>query len=165
MVKPESRTNLEINGATRILLVEDNPLELELTKTAFEDIGSNVTLVVCQDGEEALAYLKGNEPFADSKKHPLPDLILLDLALPGISGNDVLVEIKKDKRLRLIPTIILTTSTEKKDILFSHEHHANSYVVKPFSYEQFLEVLREILRYWSNFHTGISNSCRKMLKV
>ncbi|SEG43068.1 Response regulator receiver domain-containing protein [Thermomonospora echinospora] len=127
--------------AIEVLLVEDDPGDVLLTREAFEDnkVGNNLNVV--SDGEEAMAYLRREGAYADA---PRPDLILLDLNLPRKDGREVLGEVKADPQLRSIPVVVLTTSEADEDILRSYHLHANAYVTKPVDFERFIEVVRQI---------------------
>ena len=135
-------------GAPRILLVEDNPMDVELTLDAFREakLGSNIH--VARSGHEALNYLFGQEQYDDRQSYPLPDLILLDLKLPGIDGHEVLNRIKTTPVLKRLPVVILTSSQEDTDLIKSYDSGANSYLVKPVSAKGFLEVIHQIDHYW-----------------
>lgn len=124
-----------------VLLVEDDPGDVLLTVEAFEHNKVNNTLHVVNDGEQAMAFLRREDGFADV---PRPDLVLLDLNLPRKSGLEVLGEIKDDDELRRIPVVILTTSEADEDILRSYHLHANAYVTKPVDFDQFISVVRRI---------------------
>ncbi len=126
-----------------ILLVEDNPGDARLVVDGFADIGNAVHHV--RDGTEALAFLGREERYAEA---PRPDLIVLDLNLPGLDGWDVLAEIKKDRRLRSIPVVVLTTSSEQADVLRSYDLQASCYVTKPVDVDQFRQVIRDIEHFW-----------------
>ena len=124
-----------------VLLVEDDPGDVLMTKEAFEEHRVNNTLRVVNDGDEALAYLRQQEPYPDAVR---PDLILLDLNLPRKDGRQVLHEIKNDESLRHIPVVVLTTSQADEDILRSYQLHANAYVTKPVDFDQFIRAVRQI---------------------
>jgi two-component system, chemotaxis family, response regulator Rcp1 len=128
-----------------ILLVEDNPGDVRLTKEALKDAKVRNTLHVAMDGVEALAFLRKQGKHAAV---PRPDLILLDLNLPKKNGREVLEEIKNDDALRHIPVVILTTSQAERDIAESYRLHANAYVTKPVDLEQFLTVVKSIEQFW-----------------
>ena len=128
-----------------ILLVEDNPGDVDLTLEALEEARVRNTVEVVEDGVEALRYLRKEGRFADVRR---PDLILLDLNLPKKDGRQVLDEIKEDPSLRRIPVVVLTTSDSEKDVLDSYERHAAAYIVKPVNFEQFAEVVRSIEGFW-----------------
>ena len=124
-----------------VLLVEDDPGDVLMTREAFDEHKVRNLLNVVSDGEEALAYLRREGKFADA---PRPDLILLDLNLPRIDGRQVLSQIKADEDLRRIPVVVLTTSQAEEDILRSYSLHANAYVTKPVDFERFITVVRQI---------------------
>ncbi|MFI7704400.1 response regulator [Nonomuraea sp. NPDC049480] len=124
-----------------VLLVEDDQGDILLTKEAFDFNKVRNRLNVVNDGEQAMAFLRREGGYADA---PRPDLILLDLNLPRMSGMEVLREVKADNVLRTIPVVILTTSEAEEDILHSYRLHANAYVSKPVDFEQFIRVVRQI---------------------
>jgi two-component system, chemotaxis family, response regulator Rcp1 len=128
-----------------ILLVEDNPGDMRLTKEALKEgkIANNLSVV--KDGAEAISYLKKEDGYINANS---PDLILLDLNLPKKNGQEVLVAIKSDKNLKCIPVIILTSSKLEDDILETYENQANCYIVKPVDLRQFLEVVKSIEDFW-----------------
>jgi chemotaxis family two-component system response regulator Rcp1 len=128
-----------------ILLVEDNPGDIRLIVEVLKDGKIPNHLSVVEDGEQALAYLHRKGVYQDAI---VPDIILLDLNLPKINGNEVLAEIKKDPLLKHIPVIILTTSEAEQDILKAYDLHANCYITKPVNLEQFLTVVRSIEDFW-----------------
>jgi chemotaxis family two-component system response regulator Rcp1 len=128
-----------------ILLVEDNPGDIRLIVEVLKEGKIHNHLSVVEDGEEALAYLRREGSYQDVI---LPDIILLDLNLPKISGTEVLAEIKKDPMLKHIPVIILTTSEAEQDILKAYDLHANCYITKPVNLDQFLTVVRSIENFW-----------------
>jgi CheY-like chemotaxis protein len=124
-----------------VLLVEDDPGDVLMTREAFEEHKVRNRLHVVNDGVDALAYLRNEGEYADA---PRPDLILLDLNLPRVDGREVLSEIKNDDSLRHIPVVVLTTSQADEDILRSYQLHANAYVAKPVDFENFISVVRQI---------------------
>ncbi|MFC4012308.1 response regulator [Nonomuraea purpurea] len=124
-----------------VLLVEDDQGDILLTKEAFDLNKVRNRLNVVNDGEQAMAYLRKQDSFSDATR---PDLILLDLNLPRMSGMEVLQEVKADPLLRTIPVVILTTSEAEEDILHSYRLHANAYVSKPVDFEQFIRVVQQI---------------------
>jgi chemotaxis family two-component system response regulator Rcp1 len=128
-----------------ILLVEDSPADVDLTREALEDTKVHNNLSIVSDGVEALTFLRREGEYADA---PHPDLILLDLNLPKKDGREVLAEIKADPRLRRIPVVVLTTSEADQDILRSYDLHANCYVTKPVDLDAFVEVVRSIEDFW-----------------
>lgn len=132
----------------RILLVEDNRMDIELTLDAFNERRLGNIVHVAPGGREALDYLLGDGEFADRDRHPLPDLILLDLKMPVIDGHEVLRRIKQVPRLKRIPVIILSSSREEGDRAMTYDNGANSYLVKPVSFDGFLDVIQKIDDYW-----------------
>ena len=131
--------------AIEILLVEDSPGDVRLTKEALKEgkVHNNLSVVV--DGEQAMAFLQRRDQFANA---PRPDLILLDLNLPKKDGREVLAEVKADAKLRSIPVVILTTSKAEEDVLRSYQLNANCYVTKPVDLEQFIRVVKAIEDFW-----------------
>lgn len=125
----------------QILLVEDDPGDVLITREAFADNKVRNELSVVSDGEAAMAFLRREEGYADA---PRPDLVLLDLNLPRKAGHEVLAEIKSDVDLQRIPVVVLTTSDAEEDILRSYDLHANAYVTKPVDFDCFLNVVRQI---------------------
>jgi CheY-like chemotaxis protein len=124
-----------------VLLVEDDPGDVLMTREAFEDNKVKNNLSVVSDGVDALAFLRKEGKYADA---PNPDLILLDLNLPRMDGREVLAEIKADERLQHIPVVVLTTSGSHEDVVGSYRLHANAYVTKPVDFERFIDVVRQI---------------------
>jgi CheY-like chemotaxis protein len=124
-----------------VLLVEDDPGDVLMTREAFADNKVRNRLTVVSDGEEALAYLRREGRYAEAIR---PDLILLDLNLPRRDGREVLAEIKSDEVLHQIPVVVLTTSQSEEDILRSYQLHANAYVTKPVDFDRFIQVVRQI---------------------
>ena len=124
-----------------VLLVEDDPGDVLMTKEAFEHYKLRNVLHVVTDGEQALQFLRRTGGYADA---PRPGLILLDLNLPRLDGLEVLAELKADPALKVIPVVILTTSQAQQDVLRSYALHANAYVSKPVDFETFMEVIRQI---------------------
>ncbi len=123
-----------------ILLVEDNPGDVELVREALTEAKVKNELRVAVDGVEALEMLKSSDP--------CPDLVLLDLNLPRKNGREVLEDIKSDPRLSIIPVVVLTSSREEEDIIRSYRLHANCYITKPVDLEQFLNVVKSIENFW-----------------
>lgn len=139
---------------SHILLVEDNRMDIELTLDAFREACLGNTLHVINNGQSALDYLFGRGEYGDRKTFPWPDLILLDLKMPGVDGHDVLRQIKAAPFLKRIPVIILTSSKEEGDRALSYDIGANSYLVKPVSFDGFLEVVRKLGDYWLLLNTA-----------
>lgn len=137
-----------------ILLVEDNRMDVELTLDAFREAKLFNPIHVASDGQQALDYLFGNAPFTDRESYPLPNLVLLDLKLPGIDGIEVLRRVKSAPNLKRIPVVVLTSSREEGDLALSYDHGANSYLVKPVSFDEFLVVVRQIEGYWLTLNVG-----------
>ena len=128
-----------------VLLVEDSPGDVRLTKEAFKDAKVHINLHVASDGAEAMAFLGREGSYVNA---PRPDLILLDLNLPKKDGREVLEEIKESASLKTIPVVILTTSASEKDILRSYRLHANCYITKPVDLAGFLKVVKSIDNFW-----------------
>ena len=128
-----------------ILLVEDNPVDVMVTRQALHDGKVFNRLHVAEDGEEAMEFLQRRGKFPDA---PRPDLVLLDLNLPKKSGMEILTEMKQDPELTLIPVVILTTSEAEADILNSYQLHANCFITKPVDMEQFIHVIKMIEGFW-----------------
>ncbi|MFA5353595.1 MAG: response regulator [Thermodesulfovibrionales bacterium] len=136
-MKPEREVN--------ILLVEDDPGDVELVREALMESKLIVTLDVVGNGEEAMQYLRRQPPFPEAKR---PDLILLDLNMPKKSGREVLKELKEDEGLRSLPVCILTTSQAEADIAKSYYLGANCYITKPMGLEEFAHVVKSIEDFW-----------------
>jgi two-component system response regulator len=137
-----------INSDCTLLLIEDNPDDVELTRRAFARINITNQLVVITDGEAALDYLLGTGAHAGREPRDLPSAVLLDLKLPKISGLDVLRRIRAEEATKRVPVIILTTSREPRDIATSYDLGANSYIRKPVDFGQFVEAARQLVLYW-----------------
>jgi chemotaxis family two-component system response regulator Rcp1 len=131
--------------AVEVLLVEDSPGDVRLTREAFKDAKVHVNLHVASDGMQAMAYLNHEGEHVNA---PRPDMILLDLNLPKKDGREVLDEIKQSPTLKTIPVVILTTSASEADILRSYWLHANCYITKPVGLDGFLDVVRSIDSFW-----------------
>ncbi len=127
---------------TRVLLVEDNPADVDLISEAFEREKVGINLNVVRDGQEAMDYLLG------ANKHTRPDLILLDLNLPRKDGRELLAELKEHPKLKIIPVVILTTSESEEDILVTYKLHANGYVTKPRNFSEYGKVIQGIDKFW-----------------
>jgi two-component system, chemotaxis family, response regulator Rcp1 len=134
-----------LDGSIEVLLVEDNPGDVRLTKEALKEGKLLNQVTVVGDGVEALSFLRRQGKYADAAP---PDLILLDLNLPKKDGRQVLAEIKTDPSLRRIPVVVLTTSSAEEDILKTYDLHANCYITKPVDLEQFMRVVKSIEDFW-----------------
>jgi len=132
-------------GPVEILLVEDNPGDVRLTREIFKECNVPHVLHVVKDGEEAMAFLRQEGDYQDVKR---PALILLDLNLPCKDGREVLAEIKKDGALQRIPIVVLTTSAAKEDIFQAYQLHANCYILKPVDLDQFQNVVQGLSEFW-----------------
>ena len=130
-----------------VLLIEDSPGDVRLTKEALKEGKILNNLNVVNDGVEAMGFLKKEGEYQIS---PTPDLILLDLNMPKKDGREVLSEIKADINLRTIPVVVLTTSSAEEDILKSYDLHANCYITKPVDFDQFIKVVKSINEFWLN---------------
>ncbi len=140
-------SNGVVCGPIEILLVEDNPGDVRLTKEALKEGKVANQINVVMDGMEAMAFLHKEGKYANA---PKPDLILLDLNLPKKNGREVLAEIKEDQRLKCIPVVILTSSQAEKDIVMTYNLHANCYITKPVDFDQFIGVVKSIENFWFN---------------
>jgi CheY-like chemotaxis protein len=132
----------------RILLVEDDPRDVELTLTALGEYNLANEVVVTRDGEKALDYLYCRGEFS-ARSNDNPAVMLLDLKLPKIDGLEVLRQIKSDERLKLIPVVMLTSSHEEKDLVRSYRLGVNAYVVKPVDFREFLNAIKELGVFWA----------------
>ena len=129
----------------QVLLIEDNPSDARLAQEALKDAKLKIDLHIVSTGEDGLAFLQREEHYNDV---PRPDLILLDLNLPGLSGQEVLALIKQQPALRTIPVAVLTSSSHDQDVLQSYELQASCYIVKPIDFEAFITVVQQIERFW-----------------
>lgn len=134
-------------GPLEVLLVEDDPGDVLIAQEALKASSLRSRLRVVSDGDAALAYLRHGEGYADVER---PDLVLLDLNLPGKSGHDVLAEIKADPKLRAIPVVVLTTSGAVEDVARSYDLHANVFVTKPVDFDHFTAVVKQIDDFFLN---------------
>lgn len=128
--------------SARILLVEDNPGDVMLVQLALERAGSDASLRVARDGDEALEILEATDPAE------LPDLVLLDLNLPRVDGRQVLSRLKQDDDLSAVPVVVLSSSDAPGDVCMAYRHYANSYVTKPVEMEDFFELIERLVAYW-----------------
>jgi len=137
------------NGnAVEILLVEDNPRDVELTMRAFKKHNLTNKVQVVGDGAEALDYLFGTDAYKHGNAKDHPKIILLDLKLPKVDGLEVLRQIKSDERTKTIPVVVLTSSREEKDVVESYKLGVNSYITKPVDFDKFLDAVGELGMYW-----------------
>jgi two-component system response regulator len=145
-----------------ILLVEDNPDDVKLTERALNKAHVLNKLVVAKDGAEALDYLFGTGNWADRDLSTMPQVVLLDLKLPKIDGLEVLRRIRADRRTKLLPVVILTSSKEEKDIISGYAMGANSYIRKPVNFNQFADSVRQLGLYWLILNEPPPSDRRKM---
>jgi CheY-like chemotaxis protein len=131
-----------------ILLVEDNPADIQITKRALRDGGLPVELIVVRDGQEAVDYLFRQGSQAERTDWRRPDLILLDLNLPRVTGREVLEQVRNHSELQAVPVVILSTSKRQEDVADLYQRGANTYIEKPQDFNRFVEVLKVIQRYW-----------------
>lgn len=134
-----------IDGTVQILLVEDSPDDIELTREALSDATIAIELHAVMDGEAAISFLHGEGEF---RGKPRPDLILLDLNLPRKNGREVLAVVKNDDMLKQIPVIMLTTSVAKEDVHGAYCEHVNAYVQKPVDFNDFLDAVQSLENFW-----------------
>ena len=139
MTKPDTSTDGGTADPVEILLAEDNPNDVEMTRRAFEKGKFLNNLHVVNDGVEALAYLRREGEYAEK---PRPDIVLLDLEMPRKDGKEVLAELSS------IPVVVLTSSEAERDIVESYEHNANAYLTKPVGYKEFQDTIRQIEAFW-----------------
>jgi CheY-like chemotaxis protein len=149
-----------MNELGRILIVEDDPKDVELTLTALEEYNLANEVVVTRDGEEALDYLycRGNFETRTSEN---PAVLLLDLKLPKVDGLEVLQQMKSDEKLRMIPVVVLTSSREEKDMVASYKLGVNAYVVKPVDFHEFVNAIKELGIFWAIINEPPPGSVRK----
>ena len=149
-----------MNELGRILIVEDDPKDVELTLTALEEYNLANEVVVTRDGEEALDYLycRGNFKMRTSDN---PAVLLLDLKLPKVDGLEVLQQIKSDEILRMIPVVVLTSSREERDMVASYKLGVNAYVVKPVDFHEFVNAIKELGIFWAVINEPPPGSLRK----
>ena len=149
-----------MNELGRILIVEDDPKDVELTLTALEEYNLANEVVITRDGEEALDYLycRGNFKMRSSDN---PAVLLLDLKLPKVNGLEVLQQIKSDEKLKMIPVVVLTSSREEKDMVASYKLGVNAYVVKPVDFHEFVNAIKELGVFWAIINEPPPGSVRK----
>lgn len=144
----------------RILMVEDDPKDVELTLTALDDYKLANEVVVTRDGEEALDYLYCRGKF-ETRSSDNPAVLLLDLKLPKIDGLEVLQQIKSDEKLKMIPVVVLTSSHEEKDMVTSYKLGVNAYVVKPVDFHEFVNAVKELGVFWALINQPPPGSAKK----
>jgi CheY-like chemotaxis protein len=144
----------------RILMVEDDPRDVELTLTALADYNLSNEVVVVHDGEEALDYLYRRGNFR-ARQNENPAVLLLDLKLPKVDGLEVLKQIKSDELLRMIPVVVLTSSREERDMVASYKLGVNAYVVKPVDFHEFVNAVKELGIFWAIVNEPPPGSLRK----
>jgi two-component system, response regulator len=141
--------NMENLREVQILLVEDNPNDMELTVRALGKHNLTNKLHVVKDGEEALDYIFATGAYAGRDIADKPDVILLDLKLPKVNGLEVLRKVRSDERTKVVPVVLLTSSTEERDIVESYKLYVNSYISKPVEFDKFIDAVSEIGLYWT----------------
>jgi CheY-like chemotaxis protein len=150
-----------MNGLGRILIVEDDPRDVELTLTALEEYNLANEVVVTRDGAEALDYLYCRGEFS-SRSTENPAVMLLDLKLPKIDGLEVLQQVRSDERLKMIPVVVLTSSHEEKDMVRSYQLGVNAYVVKPVDFHEFVNAVKELGVFWAVINEPPPGSIKKV---
>jgi DNA-binding response OmpR family regulator len=149
-----------MNKLGRILMVEDDPKDVELTLTALEEYNLANEVVVTHDGEQALDYLYCRGEYK-TRSCGNPAVMLLDLKLPKVDGLEVLKQIKADERLRIMPVVVLTSSKEEKDMVASYKLGVNAYVVKPVDFHEFVNAIKELGVFWAIINEAPPGSVRK----
>ena len=137
-----------------ILMVEDSRMDIRLARDAFRTAGIDTDLRVFNDGLRALAYMFGEGEYADRDAHPLPDLVLVDLKMPSIDGPEIVRRLKRAEGVRKVPVVVMTSSKEHHDLTRCYENGANSYLVKPVSFVDFVELIKGLHRYWFVLNQG-----------
>ena len=150
-----------MNQLGRILMVEDDPQDVELTLTALEEYKLANEVVVTRDGKEALDYLHCRGQFSTRPKDN-PAVLLLDLKLPKVDGLEVLQQIRSDERLKMIPVVVLTSSREETDMMRSYKLGVNAYVVKPVDFHEFVNAVKELGVFWAVINEPPPGSIRKL---
>jgi DNA-binding response OmpR family regulator len=150
-----------MNGLGRILIVEDDPNDVELTLTALEEYNLANEVVITRDGQQALDYLYCRGEF-NSRSTENPAVMLLDLKLPKINGLEVLQQIRSDERLKMIPVVVLTSSHEEKDMIRSYQLGVNAYVVKPVDFHEFVNAVKELGVFWAVINEPPPGSIKKV---
>jgi DNA-binding response OmpR family regulator len=149
-----------MNKLGRILLVEDDPKDVELTLTALEEYNLANEVIVARDGEEALDYLYARGKFK-TRSSDNPAVMLLDLKLPKVDGLEVLKQIKSEEKLRMMPVVVLTSSKEEKDMVASYRLGVSAYVVKPVDFHEFVNAIKELGVFWAVINEPPPGSVRK----
>jgi DNA-binding response OmpR family regulator len=149
-----------MNKLGRILLVEDDPKDVELTLTALEEYNLANEVIVARDGEEALEYLYSRGKFK-TRSNDNPAVMLLDLKLPKVDGLEVLKQIKSEEKLRMMPVVVLTSSKEEKDMVASYKLGVSAYVVKPVDFHEFVNAIKELGVFWAVINEPPPGSVRK----
>jgi DNA-binding response OmpR family regulator len=149
-----------MNKLGRILLVEDDPKDVELTLTALEEYNLANEVIVARDGEEALEYLYARGKFK-TRSSDNPAVMLLDLKLPKVDGLEVLKQIKSEEKLRMMPVVVLTSSKEEKDMVASYKLGVSAYVVKPVDFHEFVNAIKELGVFWAVINEPPPGSVRK----
>jgi CheY-like chemotaxis protein len=149
-----------MNKIGRILMVEDDPKDVELTLTALEEYNLANEVIVTRDGEQALDYLYCRGEYK-TRPSGNPAVVLLDLKLPKVDGLEVLKQIKSDGELRMIPVVVLTSSKEEKDMVASYKLGVNAYVVKPVDFHEFVNAIKELGVFWAVINEPPPGSVRK----
>ena len=149
-----------VNKLGRILMVDDDPKDVELTLTALEEYNLANEIIVVHDGEEALDYLYYRGQF-QRRATDNPAVILLDLKLPKVDGLEVLKQVKSNEKLRMIPVVVLTSSNEEKDLVASYQLGVNAYVVKPVHFHEFANAIRELGVFWAVINEPPPGSVKK----
>ena len=149
-----------MNKLGRILLVEDDPKDVELTLTALEEYNLANEVIVARDGEEALEYLYSRGKFK-TRSSGNPAVMLLDLKLPKVDGLEVLKQVKSEEKLRMIPIVVLTSSKEEKDMVASYKLGVSAYVVKPVDFHEFVNAVKELGVFWAVINEPPPGSVKK----
>ena len=149
-----------MNTLGRILLVEDDPKDVELSLTALEEYNLANEVIVARDGEEALEYLYSRGKFK-TRPSGNPAVMLLDLKLPKVDGLEVLKQVKSEEKLRMIPIVVLTSSKEEKDMVASYKLGVSAYVVKPVDFHEFVNAIKELGIFWAVINEPPPGSVRK----
>ena len=149
-----------MNKLGRILMVEDDPKDVELTLTALEEYNLANEVIVTRDGEQALDYLYCRGEYK-TRSSGNPAVMLLDLKLPKVDGLEVLKQIKSDDQVRMIPVVVLTSSKEEKDMVASYKLGVNAYVVKPVDFHEFVNAIKELGVFWAVINEPPPGSIRK----